>query len=91
VGQGGGQRTSSVTETQADRAAAFAEYSRTYQAVPWIVGHHWFAWVDQPAEGRFDGEDNNWGLVSEADVPYAAVTEEMARVHPEIRVRLRIP
>jgi len=78
-------------DTQTDRAAAFAAYSRQYQAVPWIVGHHWFQWVDQPADGRFDGEDNNWGLVSEADAPYETVTTEMTAVHAEIHGLLRQP
>jgi agarase len=39
------------------------------------VGWHWFEWVDQPAEGRFDGENN--GLVSEQDVPYLELTSAM--------------
>jgi agarase len=47
--------------------------------------------VDQPAEGRFDGEDNNWGLVNEQDEPYTVVTEQMAIVNPEIWDYLQTP
>ncbi|MCP4805147.1 MAG: beta-agarase [Proteobacteria bacterium] len=69
---------------QTARADAFEDYVREAQATPWIVGTHWFAWVDQPADGRFDGEDNNWGLVSESDVPYAELTERTAEVFGEL-------
>ena len=65
---------------QGARADAFEGYVREAQRAPWIVGTHWFAWVDQPVDGRFDGEDNNWGLVSEADEPYAPLTERSAEV-----------
>ena len=58
---------------------------------PWIVGYHWFEWVDQPPEGRFDGEDNNWGVVSEADEVYEIVTARMTEVNPEVWARLRVP
>lgn len=67
--------------TQADRADAYDAYVTGALGVPWIVGTHWFAWVDQPADGRFDGEDNNWGLVTEADDPYAVLVERMTAVH----------
>jgi hypothetical protein len=62
-------------ETQAERTQAYTEYVSLYRAVPWVVGWHWFEWVDQPAEGRFDGENN--GLVSEQDVPYLELTSAM--------------
>jgi len=77
--------------TQQERADAYTDYARRQQAVPWIVGYHWFAWVDQPADGRFDGEDNNWGLVTEADEPYPLVTQRMAQVNPEVWDTLRVP
>ena len=71
-------------ESQADRADAFEDYVQEAQATPWIVGAHWFAWVDQPPEGRFDGEDNNWGLVSEQDQPYELLTQRTAQVLPQV-------
>ena len=70
--------------TQADRADAFEAYARHHQGLPWVLGYHWFAWVDQPLDGRFDGEDNNWGLVGLDDTPYALLTETMQRVNGEL-------
>ena len=78
-------------ETQDDRADAFEEYARDKQAVPWIVGYHWFEWVDQPPDGRFDGEDNNWGLVDELDQPYTTVVERMTAVNPDAWSFLEVP
>ncbi|MGA8184747.1 MAG: hypothetical protein WB819_14025, partial [Terriglobia bacterium] len=34
------------------------------------VGYHWFEWCDEPREGRFDGENSNYGLVNIHDQPY---------------------
>lgn len=81
-----------VLETQAERADAFGAYALAHQAVPWIVGYHWFEWVDQPPGGRAsDGEDNNWGVVDELDQPYTAVTERMAAVNPQVFHHLEVP
>ena len=56
--------------TQGERAVAYDEYVRNCFDAPYIVGHHWFEYVDQPVGGRFDGENNNFGLVTVADEPY---------------------
>lgn len=75
---------------QAARADALERYTVEVQAAPWIVGYHWFELVDQPVDGRFDGEDNNWGLVSEADAPYRLVTERMAATSARVADLLRV-
>jgi len=62
-----------VYKTQIERAEAFAEYAKKAKNSPWITGYHWFEFSDQPAEGRFDGENNNWGLVNKKDDPYEEV------------------
>lgn len=67
--------------TQAERADAYDAYVSGARSAPWIVGTHWFEWADQPADGRFDGEDNNWGLVDEADDPYQVLVERMTTVN----------
>ena len=36
-----------------------------------IIGCHWFQWTDQPATGRFDGENFRIGFVSIVDKPYS--------------------
>ena len=57
-------------DTQVERAAAYDEYVQNCFDAPYIVGQHWFEYVDQPVGGRGDGEDNNFGLVTVDDVPY---------------------
>ncbi len=37
-------------------------------------------YADQPKEGRFDGEDSNFGLVAEKDAPYQELTERMKKL-----------
>jgi len=69
--------------TQADRAAAWEAYTRQCFAKPYIIGQHWFQWTDEPAGGRFDGENSNFGLVDGDDNPYEVLTSTMARVHAE--------
>lgn len=63
--------------SQAERAAAFEKYVRTIMSNPAVVGYHWFKHVDEPAEGRFDGENSNYGLLKTNDEPY---DEFVARV-----------
>jgi len=68
-------------KTQAHRAARYRAYVEGGAATPWMVGWHWFQHADQPKEGRFDGENNNWGVVNIKDEPYSVVVDEMARVN----------
>ena len=42
---------------------------------PAIVGTHWFQWTDQPATGRFDGENFRIGFVSINDRPYKKLVD----------------
>ncbi len=60
--------------TQADRAQAVATYFDRVLARPFLLGAHWFQYMDQPAEGRFDGENQNFGLVKITDDPWPEVT-----------------
>ncbi len=78
-------------ETQAERGVAYTSYVETYRAVPWVLGWHWFQWVDQPEEGRFDGEDNNWGLVNISGEPYTEVLGRMATQHFVAQAELLAP
>jgi hypothetical protein len=56
--------------SQAARAKAYAEYVTQLESRPEAIGYHWFQWSDEPKEGRFDGENSNYGLVDIADQPY---------------------
>jgi agarase len=64
--QGAGPRV----PDQAARAQAYADYVTRLETLPEAVGYHWFEWVDEPREGRFDGENSNYGLVDIGDLPY---------------------
>lgn len=69
--------------TQVDRAAAFAQYVRLALDEPSVVGYHWFTHVDEPAEGRGDGENSNNGLVDVHDRLYEVLARRMAKVNGE--------
>jgi len=78
-------------DTQTERADAFEAYAKEHQASPWVVGYHWFEWVDQPQGGRsMDGEDNNWGVVNEQDEVYTELTERMTTVNAAIYELLEV-
>jgi hypothetical protein len=78
---------------QTARASAYANYIGTmYQTAPWVVGDEWFEYVDEPEGGRFDGENNNFGVVSTANVPYAQMVQALSIMHdaaPDIAVNTR--
>jgi agarase len=67
--------------TQQERADAYEQYVRTLYTAPWIIGDHWFEYVDEPAGGRFDGEDSNFGLVSTTDDAWQTLVDRAARLH----------
>ena len=46
-----------------------------------MVGYHWFEHADQPAEGRFDSENSNFGTVTIKDETYVELTQAMTRVN----------
>ncbi len=69
--------------TQAERAAAFRRYATAALRHPAIVGIHWFEHADQPEEGRFDGENSNFGTVTIEDRVYEELTRAMTSVNAE--------
>lgn len=62
-------------KNQPERAAAFAKYVELALREPQVVGYHWFEHADEPKEGRFDGENSNYGLVTIQDEPYVEFVE----------------
>ncbi|GAT33593.1 agarase [Terrimicrobium sacchariphilum] len=62
---------------QKERAAAYEKYVRALVSNPSVVGYHWFKHVDEPAEGRFDGENSNYGLLKINDEPYEGFVEKV--------------
>ena len=77
--RGAGPRVAS----QRERAQCFERYVTAALRKPSVVGYHWFEHADQPAEGRFDGENSNFGAVTIEDEVYAELTETMTRVNAE--------
>lgn len=71
-------------ESQKDRADNFAKYVETLLTMPFAVGYHWFEYADEPAEGRFDGENSNYGLVNIKDNPWQILIEKMTEVNGDI-------
>jgi agarase len=72
-----------LVATQTERAAAFRRYVTLALRKPTVVGYHWHENADQPAEGRFDGENSNYGTVTIKDEVYAELTQTMTAVNAE--------
>jgi hypothetical protein len=72
-----------LVPTQVERAAAYRRYVTPALSQPAIVGLHWFEHADQPAEGRFDGENSNFGIVTINDEVYEELTQTMKSVNAE--------
>jgi len=61
--------------TQRERAYLTARYVLRVIELPYVVGYHWFQYMDQPKEGRFDGENSNFGLVKIDDEPWSLLVK----------------
>ncbi len=72
-----------LVATQAERAAGFRKYVMTALQRPTVIGYHWFEHADQPAAGRFDGENSNFGIVTIDDRIYRELKEEMTSVNAQ--------
>jgi hypothetical protein len=70
--------------TQEDRAAGFQAYVEALAALPGCVGFHWFEYRDEPKEGRFDGENSNYGVVRVDFTPWDTLTSRMRQVNAGI-------
>jgi hypothetical protein len=70
--------------SQEDRGVAYRYYVENAAADPSIVGTHWFEWIDEPATGRFDGENYNIGLIDTTDRPYTELVKAAAETHRRI-------
>jgi agarase len=67
--------------TQEDRAEHFEKYVSKLLSEPYVVGYHWFQYADQPAQGRFDGENSNFGLVNIEDEPWTILVTRVTKVN----------
>jgi agarase len=48
------------------------------------VGYHWFEHCDEPKEGRFDGENCNYGVVNIHDEVYVDLTRAMTEINAQV-------
>lgn len=68
----------------AAQAAAYRTYMERILSMPFVVGEHWFQWVDQPPEGRFDGENQLIGLVDLGDNRNEPLASTVAAINQQI-------
>ena len=60
---------------QRDRAAQARMQVATISKVPYVIGYHWWRWVDETPGGRWPrGENSNYGLVRINNEAYAELT-----------------
>ena len=69
---------------QTVRAHWVADYTHQCTHTDYIVGYHWFSYMDEPELGRFDGEDSNFGLVTELDEPYELLIDAFTEINVEV-------
>jgi len=74
-------------DSPALQAAAYAAYVDAILAMPFVVGEHWFQWVDQPREGRFDGENQLIGIVAIDDELNQPLADTVAATNRTILAR----
>ncbi len=70
-----------VVKTEKKRVARYDKQVMAWMSQPFFVGAHWFQHADQPKEGRGDGENSIFGLVSIDNKPYAEFVKGVADVH----------
>jgi hypothetical protein len=71
-----------VVVTQKERAAGFRNTIEALARLPYVVGADWFQYCDEPAYGRDDGEDYDFGLVDIHDEPYELLTATAQTLDP---------
>jgi len=69
---------------QTERGIAYRSYVDRAAASPFCVGAHYFQYCDQPALGRFDGENYNIGLVDVCQTPHDAFLDGVRACHRDL-------
>lgn len=70
-------------DTQAQKARCYQIFATAMSTLPFMVGYHYFMWVDEPEQGISDTfpEDSNYGLVDVNDTPYEKLVAMATRVN----------
>lgn len=74
-------------ESQQAQADSYRAYMDALLSMPFVVGEHWFQWVDQPIEGRFDGENQLIGIVDIGDELNQPLADSVAATNATILSR----
>ncbi len=72
-----------VVPTQQDRADNYQQYVEALLTEPIVIGAHWFEFADEPPQGRFDGEDSNYGIVDIQHKPYDVLLDAMSQTNKQ--------
>ncbi|MBS1370901.1 MAG: hypothetical protein HPZ91_13195 [Lentisphaeria bacterium] len=76
------------TAGQKERGEAYRNYVENAAALPYVIGHQWFACLDQALTGRYfqhyNGESQNIGLVNVADRPFKEFLAEVMKTNGRI-------
>ncbi|MFD1315176.1 agarase [Namhaeicola litoreus] len=73
---------------QEDRANMWADYAYSVIDNPYLVGAHWFQYLDSPITGRaHDGENYNVGFVSNTDIPYPEMIKKAKEINSGLYTR----
>lgn len=71
--------------SQHDRGVGYSYYVENAAAKPYVIGTHYFQYVDEPLAGRADGENSYNGLLCVCDQPYmelvSAARETNSRIN----------
>jgi len=73
-----------VVKSQAERGKNYQGYVEDLLSYPVVVGAHWFQFADQSPQGRFDGEDSNYGIVDIKHRPYRELLKAMTQTNARI-------
>jgi agarase len=76
-----------VIATQAERAERYGKYAAACFGSPVVIGLHWFEFADQSPQGRFDGENSNYGIVDIKNRPYAKLLGAMREANGAVPSR----
>jgi agarase len=60
---------------QHERGVGYSFYTEAAAAKPFMLGTHYFQYIDEPLTGREDGESSYNGFVNVADIPYSDLVD----------------
>lgn len=71
--------------------AGYERFAKQLVALPFLLGFHMFAWVDEPGAGNGWGENSNYGLVHLDDEPYKQLTTMFSSLNRNVSTLHKVP